>query len=658
MPSRWTAALALLLLVTSGVAGAVDTRGSGAAPDAGDAPCQDPREVPGQGLSCPTGDGRWLVRAGPGTWLPTHGPDPAPAAGGTGSHGSLESRSSPADPTCVGPPHAEPHVRVVYAYSIYRSSNLGYYEDRIRSTVEQANGMLRQAAQASAGAYRNLQVACDADGRIVVEEAVLTTQPGNTDWGSVSNDLRNQGHAQRNEKYWIFVDPHSESVDWGGQSSLRHDDRPTRLNQNNHGETYSVNWGTLSAKIWLHEIMHAMGAVQKGSPNFYDNYGGWHCSDNRDVMCYGPETFLRCDDQHLDCGHDDYFHPDPPPGTYLAEHWNVASEINAFVASSPAPCRGDVEVRASGGTCSAAAGADGGRASYAAASGEGEASAWLAGASGSGPGEGVAAASGSDEARGTAAASGDGPARGWWTAASGEGPATAGDAAGLAAASGTGEARGGHASVAGTGPASGTVAASGTGPADGTAAASVDGPAHGAVAASGTRDASGAVAVAGLGDARGSVGAASLLGEAEGGEAAASGTGTARGWVAASGSNDCGHQACFGVGAQEDSEAWTVAASGTGEARSEGVAASGTGPASGYAAASGSGPAQGVAAVSGAGPAQGSVAVSGTDDADGPVAVSGTGEADGFVAVSGCTTARGLGADAACQNVDPGTLLP
>jgi hypothetical protein len=49
-------------------------------------------------------------------------------------------------------------------------------------------------------------------------------------------------------------------------------------------------------------------------------------------MCYsdgpGITTSLTCSNLQgellLDCNNDDYFHPDPPPGSWLYSHWNIA----------------------------------------------------------------------------------------------------------------------------------------------------------------------------------------------------------------------------------------------------------------------------------------------------------------------------------------------
>jgi hypothetical protein len=84
----------------------------------------------------------------------------------------------------------------------------------------------------------------------------------------------------------------------------------------------------------LHEVLHTLGAVQPSAPHFS---GGAHCYELYDVMCYTPkdgtpDVFLRnCEiigeapnpGKPVDCGTDDYFNPSPPPGSYLAAHWNL-----------------------------------------------------------------------------------------------------------------------------------------------------------------------------------------------------------------------------------------------------------------------------------------------------------------------------------------------
>jgi len=101
----------------------------------------------------------------------------------------------------------------------------------------------------------------------------------------------------------------------------------------------------------LHEVGHTLGAVSPNSPHGSE---GFHCDDGVDVMCYDDGTlsspmFDRCSapedalGARFDCGNDDYFSPNPAPGSYLATHLNIfnspflgaCSELGAACTGSP-----------------------------------------------------------------------------------------------------------------------------------------------------------------------------------------------------------------------------------------------------------------------------------------------------------------------------------
>jgi hypothetical protein len=138
-----------------------------------------------------------------------------------------------------------------------------------------------------------------------------------------------------------------------GVATVKPDDRPTPDNANNGDGTPGMVgridrgcWGTIKPSIEAHELAHILGGSQASAPNANDNA---HCTDDADALCYdddgrldglvwahGRQVPLRsvCPDAHerlLDCGNDDYFHTDPPPGSYLATHWNVAA--SSFLTS-------------------------------------------------------------------------------------------------------------------------------------------------------------------------------------------------------------------------------------------------------------------------------------------------------------------------------------
>ena len=90
--------------------------------------------------------------------------------------------------------------------------------------------------------------------------------------------------------------------------------------------------------------MHNLGGVQDSAPN---SSRGGHCIDQYDVMCYSDSPYYPAmqnpnpcpvDKSRFDCGHNDYFHTNPAPGSYLANFWNSAN--NRFLtnaAALPAP---------------------------------------------------------------------------------------------------------------------------------------------------------------------------------------------------------------------------------------------------------------------------------------------------------------------------------
>jgi hypothetical protein len=147
----------------------------------------------------------------------------------------------------------------------------------------------------------------------------------------------------------ILADQLTDDQVWG-IAEVVNDDSAGTGNRSNSGGMAAImrtNPSTLpdptdwwQPTVMLHEITHNLGGVQQSAPNHTDN---WHCTDGEDVMCYADSSSQAYNPnvcplgsgalpQTYDCGHNDYFNPDPAPGTYLATHWNVYR--SAFLA----PC--------------------------------------------------------------------------------------------------------------------------------------------------------------------------------------------------------------------------------------------------------------------------------------------------------------------------------
>ena len=126
-----------------------------------------------------------------------------------------------------------------------------------------------------------------------------------------------------------------------GIAQVRTDDSAALTNLNNTRSGYarvdSGCWGRSDHLSELHELFHTLGSVQPTAPH---GTAGFHCIDEYDAMCYRDATSVtltypcaNANERLLDCGNDDYFHVNPPAGSYLDTHWNTAD--SAYLSSAP-----------------------------------------------------------------------------------------------------------------------------------------------------------------------------------------------------------------------------------------------------------------------------------------------------------------------------------
>jgi hypothetical protein len=282
----------------------------------------------------------------------THGPDAAPpgrdirrprplvelAAAAVSADGVTEA-AAPAP--CVGDGIGGNRVQAVYAYP---ADGVDAY-DEIAPFIRLWAGMVDTAFNDSAAetaGVRHVRFVTGPDCALDVAKVALSPA-GIANLGGTAAELAAHGFDRSDRKYLVWVDAYV----FCGIATVKPDDRPSQNNANNGdgqpGMVARVDrgcWGRVNPSIEAHELVHVLGGAQPSAPNANDNF---HCTDDADVLCYdddglldglvwahGRQVPLRsvCDPAHerlLDCGHDDYFHTDPPAQSYLATHWNVAA---------------------------------------------------------------------------------------------------------------------------------------------------------------------------------------------------------------------------------------------------------------------------------------------------------------------------------------------
>lgn len=270
----------------------------------------------------------------PKSGLCTHGPDPAPP----GVDPTARARPVPAarasrvaaEAVCDGDGRSGPRVQVLYAHASDRPNRFATYLASFRTWTAETDSILRESAAAAGGNLRFRFVTEPGPGCAIDVQQVTLSPSGDDAFDNTIVELKAQGLTRTDRYYLVFVDTASAGI--CGIATGSGDDSLGQANWNNYGPGFSrVDAGCWGANAAAHELMHNLGAVNHSAPN--TSLGG-HCIDDYDIMCYSdpphfPTMRIDCADFDLenlyDCGSDDYFNPNPSPGSYLDTHWNTAN---------------------------------------------------------------------------------------------------------------------------------------------------------------------------------------------------------------------------------------------------------------------------------------------------------------------------------------------
>jgi hypothetical protein len=270
-------------------------------------------------------------------------------------------------------PASQAQFKVVYAHPSDQPDRFDAFKDALQANV----ALISRFMSAQSGGLKaprfDLGTSCGPE----YVDAQRVTLPGTrsqyvSNFDAVQTAVRAQLNASpggpRNAV--ILADTLSPDAPGylSGVATRYDDDWPGADNYHNDGGLSAIIWVPLGqaspaqnpSGFWpegfLHEMAHNLGAVQWSAPHTTHTPGGpsfyGHCWDEWDVLCYedgpAPTHAMRVDcpaspgviAQEFDCNRDDYFNPAPPPGNYLATHWNLFNSVFLAPCASVAPACG------------------------------------------------------------------------------------------------------------------------------------------------------------------------------------------------------------------------------------------------------------------------------------------------------------------------------
>lgn len=272
--------------------------------------------------------------------------DPLPSAGRAAAPAAIVPpiTTAPNPVICDGDGTTGYRVQVVYVYITGNANQYNTYLTSFQEWAHQVDQAMVDSAAATGG-VRHVRFVHDAKCFPVVAQVAVSSAAG-SNFNQMISELSAKGYNRTDRDYLLFFDAQT----YCGISTVLTDDSAGQTNWNNSGPSYAridnACWASTSygPTIPTHELGHTLGAVQPTAP--HHSATNYHCNDGYDVMCdFGfPRdasfsdtvcpaiSFLRL----YDCNHDDYFHTNPPAGSYLATHWNIANNQFLIYANQTA----------------------------------------------------------------------------------------------------------------------------------------------------------------------------------------------------------------------------------------------------------------------------------------------------------------------------------
>lgn len=200
---------------------------------------------------------------------------------------------------------SDKRVQIAYAYMADQPDRYDEVVGDLRRIANEMSNIVDRSAHKTGG-HRHIRFVMNEADQVAVDRIEMNHPI------YIPTRMRELGYDSPDRKYIVFVD-----IDLYCGFAI-----PI--------EPEGVGYGVVGRRCWeertaLHELMHLFGAVARAAPNAT---GGLHCTDMHDIMCgsdypHYPSMRYLCPPSHwqlLDCNDDDYFHTNPPAGSFLAEN--------------------------------------------------------------------------------------------------------------------------------------------------------------------------------------------------------------------------------------------------------------------------------------------------------------------------------------------------